>query len=866
MPAEGLNYGAIINARKPLTATVRDRAADRLRSLASAPVTAPARREVWARRLVKAGVVDRPYYELQTGKSFSSDEAAARHLMNRQPGEDYSPHPLFEAEWLLDGLEWNAEKLAVAYLVENAAGTTPGPVALTQSSDGRGPLELLKAAEADPSTAALRRAVLENARAFAHERSWLSEVSARRAATTDPAVGTTRSVTVIVPTGVDRADLEARLEVLRGQSLPMWHALVVGDDELAADVLLASGIPEDRVTSIRADGPPSRILQAAVDRSPEGALAFLVQGSRWDADVLSRGVVRCRDDAYAWFSADVWEHGSTEVSRTANDLPPRALAERGADTPLSALVVDRDLLVSIGGFDTSLAGAEDLDLVVRLAEAGRGVRAGQGVRLEYPQRSVKPLVSTDPRVWEKQVASKHLIDWDHLEESVADRVPGRISVCMPTFQDWAMTQRAVDAILEHCADDDVEVVVVDNGSRRSVSAILTALYHDEPRVVLVRSPRNHNFSTGSNLAFAHSSGEFTLFLNNDTVVAPGALATLRARLVEDDSVVGVQPLLLYPDGLVQAAGTFFNGERIMPWHFLSNHPRSDALRADIRRFSAVTAAAVMLRSSDVAALRGFDPLFVNGLEDVDLCMRGNLLRDDAHFEVVLEATIFHHESKSIGRQNASALNRGLFDVRWRGRYPGSDLPRYRAVGLEAIHTTAASPQPFRLIRTSHPVVVRPPRLVEEGPSAGRPCLRWAVKVDTTFDEYDFGPETTDAVALRVAEILRAHGQEVVVDEREAHYRPTDYLDDVTVTVQGDAHVAPQPGAVSFLWTTGEPAVVSEDEAHSYDFIVAAGEVTADDGRPETQSIIARSGDVERDVVALLETAAQIIGERRAHDQ
>ena len=850
--------------RIPFTAQLRDRATTQLRALATAPAAAPARRELWVRRLVRSGVLDRSYYELQTGERFASDEAAARHLLSRGPGEDVSPHPLFEAEWLLEGLVQRAEKLPVAYLLEDAPGVAPGPVGAGAAGSPEGPLTLLRRAAADASAASLVAAVRENAAAFARERAALAPVSAARAARVDPPVAAAaRSVTVVVPTGRDSGDLRDRLGDLAAQVDADWRAVVVGDTETVGDVVTASGL-RDRIVLVKADGVPAVRLRAALDRVPEGPVAFLVPGSRWRADVLSRAVVRCRGDEFAWFSAETREDSSDLVVRTANDLDARDLVERGIDAPLAAVVVDKQLLDDVGGPDVSLDAAEDFDLVVRLAGHGRGLRAGTGVTYVHPERPVRPVSTSDPRVWEKVVVSKHLIDWDALGRLSAERVPGRVTICMPTYEDWSMTRRAVDALLEDSSDVDLEIVVLDNGSRRSVSSVLTALYHDEERVRIVRSPRNHNFSTGSNLAFAAGTGEYALFLNNDTVVAPGALDALRRRLAEDASVVGVQPLLRYPDGTVQTAGTFFNGERVMPWHFLAGHPSVDAVRAGVRRFSAVTAAALLMRADDVVALRGFDPMFRNGLEDVDLCLRGNLLRDDAHFETVLEATVFHHESKSIGRMNASVLNRGLFDVRWRGRYPASDLPRYAAAGLEALHTTAGTPQAFRLLRTSHPVVVRPPRTVRDADGRERPCLRWAIKVDSAFDEYDASSLEHGELVDAIVDALERAGQEVVVDQRDAYYRASDYLDDATITVQGGAAVAPQPGAVSFLWTTSTPARVSEDEAHSYDFIVAPGDVSAGAaGRPATQSSVLRTGALEDDVQALLDTATSIVLGRRA---
>ena len=71
------------------------------------------------------------------------------------------------------------------------------------------------------------------------------------------------------------------------------------------------------------------------------------------------------------------------------------------------------------------------------------------------------------------------------------------------------------------------------------------------RVQVHRSPENHGFALGNNLALAHATGDVVVFLNNDTTVPPGWLAPLREALADDD-VLGAQPLLLYPTGSIQS--------------------------------------------------------------------------------------------------------------------------------------------------------------------------------------------------------------------------------------------------------------------------------------------------------------------------
>ncbi|MBI2301607.1 MAG: glycosyltransferase, partial [Armatimonadetes bacterium] len=70
-------------------------------------------------------------------------------------------------------------------------------------------------------------------------------------------------------------------------------------------------------------------------------------------------------------------------------------------------------------------------------------------------------------------------------------------------------------------------------------------------VRVIEPGRNLGFAAGNNLGIEATEGDYTLLLNPDTVVRPGALAELLRVADERPEVAAWQPLLLYPDGRVQ---------------------------------------------------------------------------------------------------------------------------------------------------------------------------------------------------------------------------------------------------------------------------------------------------------------------------
>ncbi|GAA3588520.1 hypothetical protein GCM10022198_10160 [Klugiella xanthotipulae] len=438
------------------------------------------------------------------------------------------------------------------------------------------------------------------------------------------------------------------------------------------------------------------------------------------------------------------------------------------------------------------------------------------------------------------------VDWIEQRETLAERTVGLTSLLIPTYEDWEMTQRAVEAVL---ADESVptEVVIIDNGSRPAVSRTLWELFGAEPRCVLRREPSNRNFAGGSNIAFAESSGDRVVFLNNDTEARAGWLASLRAALDGRPDILGVQPRLLYPDGSLQAVGTVFWDERTLPWHLLAGHPEYDAPDGLHAGFSAITAAAMMLRPEHVVENRGFDELYKNGYEDVDLCL-SLVKRHSGSFAVCHDARVTHHESKSTGRARFAIPNRELFLSRWRGALPVDAARFYAEVGFDIAAVMPGNSFGDALVRGSQPIVMARPD------AAGLAPERWVIRAEE--GSYEIPGSAALRVSLRdlgelIADAVRAAGgraESVSCD----HPRDREYLDTVAVFLTHLAPVTPQPGVLNVLVRSPEetlkgdrPAAptaasrsIREYQDGACDLVIRLGELSLAEGEPDVAALAA----------------------------
>ena len=371
------------------------------------------------------------------------------------------------------------------------------------------------------------------------------------------------------------------------------------------------------------------------------------------------------------------------------------------------------------------------------------------------------------------------------------RIPGRVSVVIWSAGTWQAATAATRAVLANTDQDDLEVVLVDDGINREESAFLAAAWGDGAippgRVKLIHEPVKRGFVVGSNLGFLASTGETVVFLNGHTRAQKGWLQPL-IRALEDNSVAGAQPLVLNPDWTIRNAGLVISPAGT-PVPLLAGHPVEDVvpLGASID-LPAASVTGLAMRAADVAESGG-----LHADSDESLTERAG------KFRVALQSQVVVGDSAPAEAD------------RWAGT-----LSEPSAAEL----LQAAGFSVSRWSPGEAPVLTRPRQLVTSGPAAGSPALRWAIKIFSKAgpkgDRWGDGYFAADLAAA-----LRRLGQEVVVDRREAGHRRTSYLDDVVLVIRGLKPFEVQPGHRNILWVISSPETVGAKEIAQYGAVFAA---------------------------------------------
>ncbi len=344
------------------------------------------------------------------------------------------------------------------------------------------------------------------------------------------------------------------------------------------------------------------------------------------------------------------------------------------------LMVRRATLEAHGLFDESLVlGGDDLEYSLRLRRAGLELRVvpscfvwhrGQASFGHHPADAVENFrqegVDGVYRILKEWYGAEQVpppmelwgINWFRPTELDAGR-RDLVSIVIPVHNGLADTLACLDSVARFTPEAH-EILVVDNGSTDDTAAALER----RGGVTLIRHEENRGFAGGVNAGIRAARGTSVLLLNNDTLVTPGWLASLREGLRSRPRA-----------GLVGAVSNYAGCDQQVPVTYTD---RADAAAfgeawnrargAEFESVSLLSGLCLLVKREVFDVIGLFDERFTIGnYEDNDFCLRARL----ANFDLVLARGAFvHHEGNrtfnamGVNYREISDRNQALFLEKW----------------------------------------------------------------------------------------------------------------------------------------------------------------------------------------------------------
>src|SRR5438067_5699262 len=125
-----------------------------------------------------------------------------------------------------------------------------------------------------------------------------------------------------------------------------------------------------------------------------------------------------------------------------------------------------------------------------------------------------------------------LSDCNPGDQNKSSRPEKRLTVVIPHFNQTDFLPRAVASIL-HGETDEIEIIIVDDGSTDDSEPVLAFLEELNPVITIIRCQTNQGGPTALNIGLAAARGRCVTFLGADDFVMPNLYIPL-VRALDDE--------------------------------------------------------------------------------------------------------------------------------------------------------------------------------------------------------------------------------------------------------------------------------------------------------------------------------------------
>ena len=462
------------------------------------------------------------------------------------------------------------------------------------------------------------------------------------------------------------------------QIYPEWELCIADDASTDIEVkeyLKSLSISDKRIKVVfrESNGHISEASNTALKLSKGEWLVFMDHD-----DLLAEDALHCIADVINKNkSLNLIYTDEDKIDEKGNRFSPHFKPDWNPDLFLShnyishLTAVRKKYVDSVGGFKKGVEGSQDYDLLLRVLEKLKDNEIYHIPKILYHWRAIQG--STALATTEKSYTAEAglLALKAHFERCSIPAVVSHglwantfrvqyplpkleplVTIIIPTKDQIELLKNCINSIFEKTIYNNYEVIVVNNNSKDP--EILK--YFEELKDIDVKVldyPYEFNYSAINNYAARHANGELLAFLNNDVEVISGCWLSEMASQAMRADIGCVGAKLHYADMTIQHAGVVLGmGGCAGHAHKLFNgdHPGYFCRLLSVQNFSAITAAALVLKKRIFFSVEGFDEVnLVVAYNDVDLCLK--VMEAGYRNLWTPYASLYHHESKSRGEDN-----------------------------------------------------------------------------------------------------------------------------------------------------------------------------------------------------------------------
>ena len=357
-------------------------------------------------------------------------------------------------------------------------------------------------------------------------------------------------------------------------------------------------------------------------------------------------------------------------------------------------VLDAALVRAAGGFRQGVEGSQDYDLLLRCIakvkdeeivhipailyhwRAIEGSTALSGSEKSYTQEAGLAALTHYFAPSEQGIrVSKHALNNCFRVQWPMPKPRPLVSIIIPTRDGYELLKQCIDSLYRLTDYSNFEVLVMNNQSQcqKTLSYFKTLENNNQARIIDFDD--EFNFSAINNAGVAEAKGSIVALLNNDIEILDGGWLDEMVRQVSRSDVGCVGAKLYYPDGRIQHGGVILGIGGIAGHshkYFGKHHHGYHSRLSLVQNYSAVTAAALVVRKEVYQQVGGLETGLKVAFNDVDFCLK---VREAGYRNLWTPfAEMIHHESVSRGLEDTpEKQQRFSSEMRWMQNRWGEQL-------------------------------------------------------------------------------------------------------------------------------------------------------------------------------------------------
>jgi len=200
-----------------------------------------------------------------------------------------------------------------------------------------------------------------------------------------------------------------------------------------------------------------------------------------------------------------------------------------------------------------------------------------------------------------------------------------LSIIIVSYNSCKILIQCIESIYQFSEDLKIQILISDNASSDDTVDMLNRKF---PTIRIIRNDKNLGFAKANNRALPYCVGRYILYLNPDVILIEPLLKRMIHFLEKNEDAGAVGCKLINLDGSFQKSysqkyPTVFN--RFLEATYIEKliqNMKNDKLENNRPlKVASITGACILIPTSIIEKLNGFDERFFMYCEDIDLCYR-----------------------------------------------------------------------------------------------------------------------------------------------------------------------------------------------------------------------------------------------------